>query len=229
MISVKNVTYQIDNQVILSDISFTIDEGDFAAVIGPNGSGKSTLLKCLLGMNMNYQGKIEYGGLSLSEFLQVEKIGYVAQHSLRYNNAIPVSVQEVIATGCDNLRGNAEEISQALTKVGLNGFEKKRLSELSGGQQQRVFIARALVMKPKLLVLDEPTVGIDQARVKEFYELMMQLHREGMTIVLVSHDVHLMNTEITKVIAINQGVAFNGNFDEYRRYHANYCECGDSE
>ncbi|MGL5916306.1 MAG: metal ABC transporter ATP-binding protein, partial [Culicoidibacterales bacterium] len=175
MINVQNVTYQIDNQIILNDINFTIDEGDFAAVIGPNGSGKSTLLKCLLGMNRNYQGTIEYAGLPLADFLQKEKIGYVAQHSLRYNNAIPVSVKEVIATGCDNLIGNSEEISQALTKVGLNGFEKKRLSELSGGQQQRVFIARALVMKPKLLVLDEPTVGIDQARVKEFYELMMQL------------------------------------------------------
>lgn len=227
MITVKNLTYEIDQQVILNDINFTIEEGDFAAVIGPNGSGKSTLLKCLLGMNAKYQGTIEYDGLSLNDFLKKEKVGYVAQHSLRYNNSIPVNVQEVIATGCDNLRGNQEEMARALEKVGLGGFEKKRLSELSGGQQQRVFIARALAMHPKLLILDEPTVGIDQGRVKEFYELMMRLHREGMTIVLVSHDVHLMNTEITKVIAINQGIAFNGNFEEYRRYHANYCECGE--
>lgn len=227
MIEVKKLSYQIDQQIILNDVNFTIEAGEFAAVIGPNGSGKSTLLKCLLGMNTKYQGSVTYDGKQLQAFLKNEKIGYVAQHSLRYNNSIPVSVREVIATGCDNLRGEPAEIATALAKVGLSGFENKRLSELSGGQQQRVFIARALAMHPRLLVLDEPTVGIDQARVKEFYELMMELHRDGMTIVLVSHDVHLMNTEITRVIAINQGVAFNGTFEAYRRYHANYCECGE--
>ncbi|MGL5295493.1 MAG: metal ABC transporter ATP-binding protein [Culicoidibacterales bacterium] len=224
----KNLTYIIEQQIVLNDVNFEIETGDFAAVIGPNGSGKSTLLKCLLGMNTKYEGSILYDELPLKQFLKREKIGYVAQHSLRYNNSIPVSVQEVVATGCENLIGTKKAIAQALEKVGLIGFEKKRLSELSGGQQQRVFIARALAMKPRLLVLDEPTVGIDQARVKEFYALMMQLHREGMTIILVSHDVHLMNAEITKVIAINQGVAFNGNYEAYRRYHANYCECGES-
>ncbi len=228
MLTVKNLTYIIEQQIVLNDVNFEIETGDFAAVIGPNGSGKSTLLKCLLGMNTKYEGSILYDELPLKQFLKREKIGYVAQHSLRYNNSIPVSVQEVVATGCENLIGTKKAIAQALEKVGLIGFEKKRLSELSGGQQQRVFIARALAMKPRLLVLDEPTVGIDQARVKEFYALMMQLHREGMTIILVSHDVHLMNAEITKVIAINQGVAFNGNYEAYRRYHANYCECGES-
>ena len=180
LIELKNVSFQYDYTQVLKNISFKVEEGDFLALLGPNGSGKSTLLKIILGLLKPMSGEVKLFGELGNTFTHREWIGYVSQKSNSFNSGFPATVHEVVKSGLTKSLGLFKrptkqanvQVIEALKAVGMEQFASRNIGELSGGQQQRVFIARALVAQPKLLILDEPTVGIDHENVQSFYDML---------------------------------------------------------
>lgn len=190
--------------------------GEFIGLIGPNGAGKTTLLKTILGLIKPTHGRVS---------VHANNIAYVPQTGQLYNGVVPISVLEVA-----NLDANhRQQAREALTAVGMEKFAHKRFSELSGGQQQRVIIAKALAERADLLILDEPAAGIDEQTQKEFYKLLQNLQSEGITVVMVSHEVETVLKLVTRVVFLNQTILYDGppeKFDpqkylsqEYKAHH----------
>ena len=219
LINLHNISYQYEQTKALIDINLTIEEGDFLAIIGPNGSGKSTLLKIMLGLLKPTKGEVLLFGKTVTQFKDKERIGYVSQKSNSFNTGFPATVTEVVRSGLVKKTGlfhrypsNVDkQVKHALKSVGMDEFSKKNIGDLSGGQQQRVFIARALISSPNILILDEPTVGVDSKNVKSFYNMLSHLNREhDITIVLVTHDVDAVSKSISHVACLNQRIHFHG-------------------
>lgn len=224
-IKLDNVNFMFDHTLVLKNISLVVEEGDFLTIIGPNGSGKSTLLKLILGLLKPTSGTISLFGETASKFQRREWIGYVSQKSNSFNSGFPATVKEVVLSGLAKKKGlfkrysleDEKLVEAALKAVDMEKFTKKNIGELSGGQQQRVFIARALISKPKLLILDEPTVGIDQQHVQSFYDMLTKLNREeNIAMVLVTHDVDTVSDRISRVACLNQSIHFHGYNDELK-------------
>ncbi|MEK3953968.1 zinc transport system ATP-binding protein [Psychrobacillus psychrotolerans] len=219
LINLHNISYQYEQTKALIDINLTIAEGDFLAIIGPNGSGKSTLLKIILGLLKPTSGEVLLFGKPVNQFKEKERIGYVSQKSNSFNTGFPATVTEVVRSGLVKKTGlfhrypaNVnKQVRQALKSVGMDEYSMKNIGDLSGGQQQRVFIARALISNPNVLILDEPTVGVDSKNVKSFYNMLSHLNREhNITIVLVTHDVDAVSKSISHVACLNQRIHFHG-------------------
>ncbi len=227
LVEIKNLTYRYEQENVLEDINLCIPKGAFIGLVGPNGSGKSTLIKLLLGLLKVQDGEINLFGVSSKSFHQRFKIGYVSQKANSFNTGFPATVSEVVGMGLVSKMGlfrffrkhDKEKIMQALKTVGMENYAGRNIGELSGGQQQRVFIARALVSDPELLILDEPTVGIDTNNVKSFYGLLNKLHEGGITILLVTHDIGTITEQATHIACLNKKMFFHGNaceFDELK-------------
>lgn len=219
LINIKDISFDYEQTKALDHISMKVEEGDFLAILGPNGSGKSTLLKIMLGLIKPTAGTIELFGVDSKDFKHREWIGYVSQKSNSFNSGFPATVEEVVAGGLAKKtglfhrypKGYKKNVLEALEAVGMENFKDRSVSELSGGQQQRVFIARALVAEPKILILDEPTVGIDHQNVQSFYNMLASLNRDKkITLVLVTHDVDTVTDRITHVACLNQTIHFHG-------------------
>lgn len=224
IVEIDSVSFQYEYTHVLKNISFSVEEGDFLALLGPNGSGKSTLLKLLLGLLKPMTGEIKLFGQNAKSFKQRELIGYVSQKSNSFNSGFPATVFEVVRSGLAKKTGLFKplpkdcrgRVLQALKAVGMEQFADRNIGQLSGGQQQRVFIARALIGEPKLLILDEPTVGIDHENVQSFYDMLAKLNQElGMTMILVTHDVDTVSNRISHVACLNQTIHFHGYKNEF--------------
>lgn len=224
LIELQNISFQYEQTKVLKDLTMSVEQGDYIALLGPNGSGKSTLLKIILGLLKPTEGEIHLFGESASKFKNREWIGYVSQKSNAFNGGFPATVKEVVASGLTKKLGlfkrrasNQEQlIDEALEAVDMLAFKHRNIGELSGGQQQRVFIARALISKPKMLILDEPTVGIDRENVAIFYALMEKLNRQfHMTLILVTHDLNVIEKDITKVACLNGKIHYFGSKEGY--------------
>lgn len=225
LIEIKDISFEYEETKALDNISMKVEKGDFLAILGPNGSGKSTLLKIMLGLIKPTKGSIKLFGVDSKNFKHREWIGYVSQKSNSFNSGFPATVEEVVAGGLAKKAGLFrrmpktvdEDVQEALEAVGMEGFLNRSISELSGGQQQRVFIARALVAKPKLLILDEPTVGIDHQNVQAFYDMLAALNREkNITLVMVTHDVDTVTDRISHVACLNQTIHFHGFKEQFQ-------------
>jgi len=219
IIELKDVNFSYEQIAVLEGIDLTVQEGEFWALIGPNGSGKSTLISIILGLLKPDSGTVKLFESDIESFKHRELIGYVSQKSNSFNSGFPATVLEVVRSGLTRKRGlfksfsktDAEKAIHALEVVGMESFSKKNIGELSGGQQQRVFIARALAGDPKLLVMDEPTVGIDQQNVASFYSMLNELNRvHGIAIVLVTHEIDLVTDLATHVACLNRTFHFHG-------------------
>ena len=219
LIDMKNVSFQYEYTKVLKNISLKVEEGDFLAILGPNGSGKSTLLKILLGLLKPMAGEVQLFGQSNEVFRNREWIGYVSQKSNAFNSGFPATVEEVVKSGLTKKVGlfkkmpkdANDKVKIALASVGMEPFRTRNIGQLSGGQQQRVFIARALISDPKVLILDEPTVGIDHENVQSFYDMLAKLNEEqNKTIILVTHDVDTVSNRISHVACLNQTIHFHG-------------------
>lgn len=225
IIIIKNVNYRYEKEPVLTNINVAIHRGQFWGIIGPNGSGKSTLLKLLLGLLDLRQGEIELFGENIRTFQQWERIGYVSQKANSFNSGFPATVFEVVRSGLVKKTGLfrpypkdiRERVKRALDKVEMGDFIDRNISELSGGQQQRVFIARGLINEPDILILDEPTVGLDAQRVQSFYQLLKKLNQEnGLTIMMVTHDFAAMSDGLTHIALLNQRLLFAGPIDNFK-------------
>ncbi|MCX8175640.1 MAG: ABC transporter ATP-binding protein [Candidatus Bathyarchaeota archaeon] len=212
IVSLENVSVHFNSIPVLEDITLSIMQNDFLAIIGPNGGGKTTLLKVILGLVKPSKGKVKVFGGSPEKGRKF--IGYLPQYAF-LNQNFPISVFEVVLMGRYRgvFQGFSDEdktaVINALKIVGMLKFKDRRINELSGGQLQRVFIARAVVKEPKLLLLDEPTASIDPEMQKTFYELLQEIKKK-MAVVLVSHDVGAVSVHADKVACLNRKLFYHG-------------------
>jgi zinc transport system ATP-binding protein len=224
LVRVENVSFSYNTIPVLDNISFSIYRGDFLSIIGPNGSGKTTLVKIILGLLKPSRGAVSIMGKPLSEFRDWSKIGYVPQKATHIDPFFPASVREVVAmallSGKSSDRPKKSEteraVTEALRKVAMESSRNAAIGSLSGGQQQRVMIARALVTSPELLLLDEPTTGVDSDTQHLFYEMLHELNDDqNITIVLVTHDIGMVNKHVNKVACLNQQLIYHGTHKEF--------------
>jgi zinc transport system ATP-binding protein len=203
---------------VLERIALTVEPGDFLGIIGPNGSGKTTLLRVILGLREPDRGTVRLFGHPPGAFRQWGRLGYVPQRAT-LDPGLPVTVREVVATGLTagvglfgrTTAAERRRVEVVLGHVGLQAHGEARIGALSIGQQQRVLIARALVSNPELLILDEPTGGVDPEAQTSFYALLRHLNRErDVTLVLVSHDIGVVAVEVTKLACLNRRLVFHG-------------------
>lgn len=225
VVRLSSLSFQYeDGKKVLDHVDFSIEKGEFVGIVGPNGSGKSTLMKLILGLLAPQEGVVELFGTPVQKFRDWTKIGYVAQQAAHGTGGFPATVQEVVASGLVGKVGlfrrlkkeHYDKVQETVRRVGLEEKLHARIGTLSGGQLQRVFIARALVADPELLILDEPTVGVDQESIGQFYELLRALKEENaLTMMIVSHDVGVMTQWVTKVACLQRGIHFHGTADEF--------------
>ncbi len=218
LVSVRGVDFSYNGERVLEGINLAVRRGEFLGIIGPNGSGKTTLLKLILGLLKPETGSVELFGQSTGEFAGWAKIGYVPQRAGTSAMQFPLTVYEVAAMGrvkaglVDfSTKADGEAVIEALKEVDMYSLRNRLIGEISGGQLQRVFIARALASKPELLVLDEPTVGVDGGSQTKFYQLLRDLHKKSkLTLILISHDVDVVAHEVTEIACLNRRLVFHG-------------------
>jgi zinc transport system ATP-binding protein len=221
LIELAGVDFGYTSTPVVEDISLQIDAGEYAAVVGPNGSGKSTLMKLMLGLLRPDDGVARLFGDPSHQFDDGSRIGYVAQHASA-SKEMPITVHEVVKmgrfphVGFGRLsRDDWEIVDRALETVGMGAFASRRVTQLSGGQRQRAFIARALASEADLLVLDEPTVGVDMESVEAFYDLLDALNSNGITVLLIEHDLGAVTEHADRVICLNREIYFDGPADAF--------------
>lgn len=226
IVKMKHVSYAFENKQALKEVNFNIPKGTFIGLVGPNGGGKTTLIKLILGLLKPHQGSIELFGKPLEKFREWNKIGFVSQKANSFNRGFPATVYEVVSMGLTAKLGyfkffnkqHKEKIERAVEQVGMSDYLYENIGDLSGGQQQRIFIARSLVSDPELLILDEPTVGVDTENVQKFYELLHHLNEQNnITLLLVTHDTGTMTHHATDIVCLNKTLHFHGNPTEYAR------------
>ncbi|GAB6933140.1 metal ABC transporter ATP-binding protein [Calditerricola satsumensis] len=224
VVDVQNVSFSYGDRLVLEDVNLTVERGAFVGLVGPNGGGKSTLIKLILGLLKPDRGEIRLFGQPLERFRAWTKIGYVSQKANSFNSGFPATVFEVVAMGLFGKMGlfkwmgkrEKEKVYQTLEWVGMAEYARQPIGKLSGGQQQRVFIARALVADPELLILDEPTVGVDEQSVAQFFALLASMRRElGLTLLLVSHDIGAITSMVDRVACLNKRLHFHGDSREF--------------
>lgn len=210
LIEIKKLSYSYPTlKDALKNVNLKVREGEFICLVGENGSGKSTLVKCLVGLNKDYTGEISLN----------EKVGYLPQKTEIQNN-FPASIEEIVLTGTIPngikriwySKEDKEKANKVMKDLGLYDIRKTCFKDLSGGQQQRVLTARALCATNKIIILDEPTNGLDPKVAKQIYEMLAKLNKDtGLTILMVSHDIERSIKYCNRVVELKHGVvSFNG-------------------
>ncbi len=216
----QNLSVGYDSKVILKNLSFEVNKGDYLCIVGENGSGKTTLIKSILGLIPIISGKLETG-----EGLKSNEIGYLPQQTIVQRD-FPASVKEIILSGCQGRMGLRPFYSKSdrllaeknMKKMDITDLSKRCYRELSGGQQQRVLLARALCATQKLLLLDEPVSGLDPRVTAEMYQTIKSLNDEGISIIMISHDVDAAVKYASHILHIGNTV-FYGTTEEYVNSH----------
>ncbi|WP_294237845.1 metal ABC transporter ATP-binding protein [Pseudobutyrivibrio sp.] len=205
ILTAKELAVGYERQPVLKNINFQIEEGDYFCIVGENGSGKTTLMKTILGLLPPVEGSIEVG-----QGLMKNQIGYLPQQS-DVQRDFPATVYEIVLSGCQNsLKGFFYSKAQKkmalenIEKMGISHLKNKCYRQLSGGQQQRVLLARALCATTKVLLLDEPVAGLDPNVTKEMYELIGQLNSQGLTVIMISHDLENVKKYATAIFDVNK-------------------------
>ncbi|MDY6764519.1 MAG: metal ABC transporter ATP-binding protein [Halobacteria archaeon] len=225
VIEAQNVTYSYTGDLdtpAVENVSLSIEEGDFLGLVGPNGSGKTTLLKLMLGLLRPDRGDVYLFGEPAHRFDDGGRIGYVSQKATSVGKNMPVTVREAVKMGRYSNRRfgplgkkDKRKIDEAMNEVSIEDIADKRVDEISGGQKQRTFIARALASEADLLALDEPTIGVDARSRENFYGLLNELNDNGITIVLIEHDIGVVTQHVNKITCINRRIYYHGDPEEF--------------
>ena len=210
----KNLTVGYEDGAVASGISFDVNTGDYLCILGENGSGKSTLMKTLLGLVAPLEGELSF------DTSKEIHIGYLPQIT-QVQKDFPASVEEIVLSGCLKKTGKSPFYKKThkvqahvnMKKLNICDLAKKSYRNLSGGQKQRVLLARALCAAEDILLMDEPTAGLDSASTTEMYEYIEKLNKEGMTIIMISHDMEAVKYA-THVLDFNENISFMSR-DEY--------------
>jgi len=212
IIKFENIYFSYGETLVLEDINFSVKRNDYIALMGPNGGGKSTMLKIILGLIKPQKGVVKI--FDKDPVSQRQKIGYLAQYS-SFDFSFPINVFDLVLMGryIINKRyyspADKEEVYEALKKVGMEHYDKRHLGSLSGGQLQRTLIARAIVKKPAILLLDEPMSGVDPQAQKSIYDILNKLSKD-MAIILITHDTSVVSTDIGSVACLNRTLFYHG-------------------
>lgn len=217
----EKVFVSYTNEVVLDNISFTFEPGDYVGILGPNGSGKTTLLRVMLGLVPPTSGVVRVFGKPITQLSSYErsKIGFVPQRISEGRIEFPATVEEIVLSGRAAVVGwfgsyrkhDYDHADEAMRIADIASIRKRLITTLSGGQIQRVLIARSLVSKPEILILDEPTVGVDVGSQEEFYSFIKELNNEhNLTIVFVSHDIDVIAHEAKTILCLNRTLVCHG-------------------
>lgn len=212
-LTLQNVNVSLGGKLVLEDINLSLPDTGFLGLIGPNGAGKTVLIKTIAGIIKPDSGVVEIGGKRPNAARGT--IGYVPQHA-SFDGSFPISVMDVVLMGrlgnCGLLKNYSEDdrarAEQSLERVSMAEHRNVQIGQLSGGQIQRVLIARALVMEPKLLLLDEPTASLDTRIGQSFYELLQELNKT-MTIILASHDIGVISSFVKTIACLNRKLHYH--------------------
>lgn len=220
VVELSHVTSDYGNSPAIQDVSLKLWQGQFVAVVGPNGGGKTTLLRTILGMLRPSEGKVRLRGMEL-EGAALEKIGYVPQlETIDWN--FPITVEEVILMGLfrkshwlrRTRREDQEKLERVMERLNLTGLGNRHIRELSGGQQQAVFLGRALLGEPELILLDEPTAGLDIRSRDYVIHFLHEINHQGVAIVITAHDLNWVAAHLPWVICLNRRVIAEGSPQE---------------
>ncbi|HSW97972.1 MAG TPA: metal ABC transporter ATP-binding protein [Candidatus Saccharimonadales bacterium] len=224
IIELSNISFSYGEESVLTDITLAIHKGDYLGIIGPNGGGKSTLLKIMLGLLTPKTGTVKLFNKDISKFKDWSKIGYVSQKVTHIDENYPMTVEEIVSMGRFAKRGlfkfltkqDKDAVKEALCQVEMLNYRTRLIGDLSGGQQQRVFIARALASEPEVIVLDEPTVGVDIKTQEQFYALLQKLNKEfDKTLIMVTHELEVAAQETTELASVNRTITYYGPSKEF--------------
>jgi zinc transport system ATP-binding protein len=207
-----------EGHVVLGELSFSVDAGNYLCIVGENGSGKSTLMKTILGLLRPLGGTITWG-----EGLRENEIGYLPQQTAVQKD-FPAAVREIVLSGCQGRAGRRPFYSRAEKELARQNMERMGIvplagrcyRELSGGQQQRVLLARALCATQKILLMDEPVSGLDPRVTSEMYDMIRKLNREGVTVIMISHDIAAAVRYASHILHVGDEIFF-GTTEEYRK------------
>ncbi len=221
MLTVRDLSFGYDSHAIISNLNFTVNAGDYLCIVGENGSGKTTLMKTLLGLREPISGEIIPG-----DGLRHNEIGYLPQQTVVQKD-FPASVREIVLSGCQGRcglrpfynRAEKQLAEENMKRMGISDLAGSCYRELSGGQQQRVLLARALCATRKILLLDEPVSGLDPKVTSEMYEVIRTLNQEGVTIIMISHDIAAAVKYASHILHIGSHVFF-GTRDQYLKSEA---------
>lgn len=216
MIKIQELSYKIQNKTILENITLEIKQGEFAAILGPNGAGKTTLLKIIIGLIRDYRGTVFIEGRPNRQWLKENTIGYLPQGE-NYEADFPATAMDITLMGFAGEKGLFRSFSSSdrkrardyLNQVGLSGKEEQYISSLSGGEFQRVLLARALMSESDVLFLDEPEASLDTESVKGFFHLLHDLNQQGKTVIVISHDLHILTQHTSFLICLNKKLHFH--------------------
>ncbi len=216
LLTIENLSVGYESQPIAEGLNFTVNSGDYLCIVGENGSGKTTLMKTLLHLTEPLSGQIIVG-----DDLKKNEIGYLPQQTVTQKD-FPASVQEIVISGCQGRSGfrpfyNGEEkrlAEENMKRMGILSIKNRCYRELSGGQQQRVLLARALCAAGKILLLDEPVSGLDPKATAEMYGLIEELNKDGITIIMISHDIAAAVRYATHILHIGAAIFF-GSKEQY--------------
>lgn len=217
LIECKELAFSYESKRVIEGMNFSVERGDYLCILGENGSGKSTLVKGILGLKEPSSGEIIFG-----EGLSRRQIGYMPQQSPVQKN-FPALVREIVLSGCVNRMGMAPFFGAKLrrraelnmSRMGISDIAGRSYKDLSGGQKQRVLLARALCATETLLLLDEPSAGLDPIVTDELYSMLAKLSEEGLTIVMVTHDTRCISEYATKVLHLDGEQRFFGTKQDY--------------
>lgn len=215
LIEIEKLKFGYNENLILKDVNLSLEKGDFAVISGENGSGKSTLIKLILGGLKKDEGSIRLFGIDIEDFKNYYKLGYVPQVNDSIKIAFPVTCREYVSLNLYKdfnifkklKKSNKEDVENIFTSLNIKNLIDRPFNKLSGGQAQRVMIARALVANPDLLVLDEPTVGIDQKSKDDFLKLLVHLNtNHGISILMITHEMEILGDYVDKIFRLREGV-----------------------
>ena len=210
LITIRDLSLGYGNRILTEGMDMQVDSGDYVCVIGENGAGKSTFIRTLLGLQSPLKGKITFG-----EGLKKTQVGYLPQQTVVQRD-FPATVEEIVLSGCQGSKGlrpfynsrEKEEAKRNMERMNISEFAKRSYRKLSGGQQQRVLLARALCASSRLLVLDEPVAGLDPKATEDMYALIKGLNDEGVTIIMISHDISAALTFASHILHMRSKSVF---------------------
>ncbi len=214
VVDIENLSVDYSGIKVLDSISFGIAEGDFLGIIGPNGAGKSTLFRCMLGLHTQYDGTIKFFDQDIKDSKRyLSQIGYVPQKPVVDRN-FPATIREIVSMSQNS--NDSKKVEESLQKVWMHELADRRIGDLSVGQQQRVFIAKALVNSPRILILDEPVIGLDIYNQDLFFQILSELNiKEKISIIWSSHDLDAVERLANKVACLNKTLFFHGVSQEF--------------
>lgn len=223
LITCENISFSYENTVVVENINFSLNSGDYLCIVGENGAGKSTLMKGLLSLKLPSTGEIKFSGE-----LKKNEIGYLPQQT-QMQRDFPASVFEVVLSGTLNKKNylpfytKSEKMNamENMKRLGIDKLKNKCYRELSGGQQQRVLLARALCAAKKVLLLDEPVTGLDPSAAYDMYKIISDINKNyKITIIMISHDINSACKYANKILHINKNQVFYGKSEDYKNSEA---------